>query len=87
MPMSVDEKAIMKAYMSRKIRTVPILILMLFSLLPLCSFSFQWACGQLAWHKTDAEVVMVNEDGGGFIGIPAARQKRPFPVHTIPTGS
>ena len=66
MPMTLDEKAVMKTYMSRKIRTVPILILMVFSLLPLCMFSFQWICGQLSWHKTEAEIVMVNADGGGF---------------------
>ncbi|MBR1899363.1 MAG: hypothetical protein IJ825_10855 [Oscillospiraceae bacterium] len=66
MPASVDEKAYMKAYMSRKIRTFPFLILMLFSLLPLISFSFEWARGQLAWHKTVAEVVMTTDDGGAF---------------------
>lgn len=66
MPMSVDEKALFKTYMSRKIRTIPLLILMLFSLFPLGMFSFQWVCGQLSWHKTEAEVVMVNADGGGF---------------------
>ena len=66
MPMSVDDKAVLKTYLSRKIRTVPILILMIFSLLPLCMFSFQWVCGQLAWHKTEAEIIMVNENGGGF---------------------
>ena len=65
-PMSVDEKAYFKTYMSRKVRTVPILILMLFSLLPLCMFSFQWVSSQLTWHKTEAEIVMVNADGGGF---------------------
>ena len=78
MPMSVDEKAIMKAYMSRKVRTVPILILMLFSMLPLCTFSFQWVCGQLAWHKTEAEVVMVNDDGGGFYRYTCRKTKETF---------
>ena len=66
MPMSVDEKALLKTYFSRKVRTIPLLILMLFSLVPLSTLSFQWVCGQLAWHKTYAEVVMVNDDGGGF---------------------
>lgn len=66
MPVSVDEKIIMKAYLSRKIRTFPFLIIMLFSLLPLGTFSFEWARGQLAWHKTVAEVVMVTDDGGAF---------------------
>lgn len=66
MPMSVDERAVLKTYMSRKLRTVPILILMLFSLLPLSMFTFDWVRGQLAWKKTQAEIVMINEDGGGF---------------------
>lgn len=66
MPMSVDDKAVMREYMSRKIRTIPILILMLFSLMPLCVYSFRWVRSQLMWHKTEAEIVMVNEDGGGF---------------------
>lgn len=66
MPMSVDEKAIMKTYLSRKVRTVPLLIIMLFSLMPLLMFSYSYVRGQFAWHKTEAEVVMVNEDGGGF---------------------
>ena len=66
MPMSVDDKAIMKVYLSRKIRTMPFLIIMIFSLLPLGMFSFNWVRGQLAWHKTEAEVIMVNDDGGGF---------------------
>ncbi len=65
MPMSVDERAVLKTYMSRKLRTVPILILMLFSLLPLSMFTFDWVRGQLAWKKTQAEIVMINEDGGG----------------------
>ena len=66
MPMSVDEKAVMKAYMSRKLRTLPFFIGIIFSLLLLIVPTFNWVRGQLAWHKTDAEVIMVNEDGGGF---------------------
>lgn len=66
MAMSIDEKAIVKTYLSRKIRTIPFLVLMIFSLLPLGMFTFSWVRGQLWWNKTDAEVVMVNDDGGGF---------------------
>lgn len=66
MAMSVDEKAVVKTYLSRKLRTIPFLILMVFSLLPLCMFSFDWVRGQLWWHKTEATVILVNEDGGGF---------------------
>ena len=66
MPVSVDEKIIMKAYLSRKIRTLPFLVIMLLSLLPLSTLSFEWVRGQLAWHKTIAEVVMVTDDGGAY---------------------
>ena len=65
MAMTPDEKAVMKTYLSRKLRTLPFLIIMFFSLLPLCHVSFQWVRGQLAWHKTEAQVILVNEDGGG----------------------
>lgn len=66
MPMSVDEKAIVKTYLSRKLRTLPILIIMIFSFLVLCTHAFDWARGQLVWRKIDVEITMVNEDGGGF---------------------
>ncbi|MBQ4465162.1 MAG: hypothetical protein II916_04290 [Oscillospiraceae bacterium] len=66
MAMSVDEKAYMKTYVSRKVRTIPFLVIMAFSLMPLLMFSFQYVRGQFAWHKTEAIVVMVNDDGSGF---------------------
>lgn len=78
MPMSIDDKIIAKAYLSRKIRTVPFLILMIFSLLPLCMFSFDWVRGQLWWHKTEAEVIMVNDDGGGFYRYQNERTEESF---------
>ena len=64
--MTVDEKAIMKTYMSRKMRTLPFFIGIIISLLLLVVPTFNWVRGQLMWHKTEAEVIMVNEDGGGF---------------------
>ena len=78
MSMSLDEKAVLKTYVSRKLRTIPFLILMLFSLLPLCMFSFRWVRGQLAWNKTEAEVIMVNQDGGGFYRYINSRTEETF---------
>ncbi len=66
MAMSVEEKAVMKTYISRKARTIPFLVIMAFSLMPLLMFSYSYVRGQFAWHKTEAEIVMVNDDGGGF---------------------
>ena len=85
MPLSVDDKAVLKAYLSRKVRTVPILILMLFSLFPLSMFTFRWIGSQLAWHKTEAEIVMVNEDGDGFYRYTSSRTKETFSGIYTPT--
>lgn len=64
MPYSPEEKAVMRSYMYRKIRTIPFFIMIFISLAIACADSFQWVRGQLAWHKTDAVVTLVTSETG-----------------------
>ena len=57
--MSIDEKRIMRAYMSRKIRTMPFLFIMFLSLLPLSLDTVQWLRGHMLWHTTSAVITQV----------------------------
>lgn len=64
MPYSPEEKAVLKSYMYRKIRTIPFFIMIFISLAMTCSEAFQWVRGQLAWHKTEAVITLVTSETG-----------------------
>ena len=64
MPYSPEEKAIIRSYMYRKIRTIPFFVMIFISFAILCSDAFQWVRGQLAWNKTDAIITLVTSETG-----------------------
>ncbi len=66
MAMSIEDKAVTRAYMLRKFTTVPFLVCMLLSLLMLFTYSFQWVRGQMLWHKTDASITLITDTDGLF---------------------
>lgn len=62
--MTPDEKLVMKAYMHRKMRTMPLLVMAVIALLLAGMFAFQWIRANLSWHKTDAAIVVVSTAQG-----------------------
>lgn len=63
MPMSIDDKRYAKAYVRRVLLTVPFLVAMVFSLLPIGMYGVSWIRGKWVWHKEEAVVSLVTEEG------------------------
>lgn len=59
MPAYMDDPRVRSASIRRTLVTLPFLILMIFSLLPLGMYAINWLRGQWVWYKTDAIVTMV----------------------------
>ena len=62
--MTPEEKKVMKAYMHRKIRTMPLLVMAIIAILLTGMFAFQWVRANLSWHKTEATIMMVSTAQG-----------------------
>ena len=62
MPLSRDNKIILKANLKRRIVTFPFLVMMVVALFPLFTSGGRWIKSQFGWNKTDAKIMVISSN-------------------------